>query len=105
MASYRLHETMREYAGLKLREAAEEDILDESYVEYYRTRCRDAEADARHRPVEWLHWETVELWLAANPGDADAAEIRNRHERAKWNYLRHQRDCLGWAIFVGRKQP
>ena len=54
---------------------------------------------------ETLHWETVERWLAANPGDADAAEIRNRHERAKWNYLRHQRDYLGWAIFVGRKQP
>jgi predicted ATPase len=33
VASYRLHETMREYAGLKLEEAAEEDTLDESYVE------------------------------------------------------------------------
>jgi len=54
---------------------------------------------------ETLHWETVERWLAANPGDVDAAEIRNRHECAKWNYLRHQRDCLGWAIFVGWKQP
>ena len=35
--AYRLHETMREYASLKLRDAAEEEILDESYVEYYRT--------------------------------------------------------------------
>ena len=52
---------------------------------------------------ETLHWQTVEPWLAANPGDADAAEIRRRHERAKCNYLRHQRDCLGWAILVGWK--
>jgi predicted ATPase/DNA-binding CsgD family transcriptional regulator len=61
VASYRLHETMREYAGLKLKEAAEEDTLDESYVEYYRTRCRDAEAAARHHPVEWLHWVELEI--------------------------------------------
>ena len=54
---------------------------------------------------ETLHWQAVERWLAANPGDADAPEIRARHERAKWNYLRHQRDYLGWALFVGWKRP
>ena len=36
VACYRLHETMREYASLKLRDAAEEEVLDESFVEYYR---------------------------------------------------------------------
>jgi cyclopropane fatty-acyl-phospholipid synthase-like methyltransferase len=54
---------------------------------------------------ETLHWQAVERWLAANVDDPDAPEIRARHERAKWSYLRHQRDHLGWAIFVGWKRP
>ena len=32
-------------------------------------------------------------------------DIRARHERAKRTYLRHQREYLGWAIFVGWKRP
>ena len=52
---------MREYAGLKLRDAAEEEVLDESYVEYYRTRCLEAEDDARHRTLEWLQWVELEI--------------------------------------------
>jgi len=54
---------------------------------------------------ETLHWQAVERWLAANPYDPDAPEIRTRHEHAKWSYLRHQREYLGWAIFVGWKRP
>lgn len=54
---------------------------------------------------ETLHWQTIERWLATNGDDPDAPEIRARHERAKWSYLRHQRDVLGWAIFVGWKRP
>jgi SAM-dependent methyltransferase len=54
---------------------------------------------------ETLHWQAVERWLAKNPDDADAADIRARHERAKREYLRHGRDVLGWAIFVGWKRP
>ena len=61
VAAYRLHETMREYASLKLRDAAEEEVLDERYVEYYRMRCRDAEDDARHRTLEWLQWVELEI--------------------------------------------
>ena len=53
---------------------------------------------------ETLHWKAVETWLAANPGDPDAAEVRRRHEHWKHNYLRHQRERLGWAIFVGWKR-
>jgi SAM-dependent methyltransferase len=53
---------------------------------------------------ETLHWQAVESWLDANPHDADAPEIRSRQERHKRNYLRHGRDSLGWAIFVGRKR-
>ena len=54
---------------------------------------------------ETLRWQAVETWLAANPNDSDASEIRARYERSKRNHLRHQRELLGWAIFVGWKPP
>jgi SAM-dependent methyltransferase len=53
---------------------------------------------------ETRHWDAVERWLAENAGDPDAADIHERHERAKRTYLRHGRTLLGWAIFVGRKR-
>lgn len=53
---------------------------------------------------ETLHWQAVERWLAESPSDSDAAEIRARHERERHTYLRHGRDLLGWAIFVGWKR-
>jgi SAM-dependent methyltransferase len=53
---------------------------------------------------ETLHWQAVERWLADNPDDPDAGEIRSRHEREKRTYLRHGREYLGWAIFVGWKR-
>ncbi len=52
---------------------------------------------------ETLHWQAVERWLAENPEDPDAPEIRTRHDGYKRTYLRHGRDVLGWAIFVGWK--
>jgi SAM-dependent methyltransferase len=54
---------------------------------------------------ETLHWQAVEAWLVDNADDPDAGEVRARHERWKRNYLRHQREYLGWAIFVGWKRP
>ena len=53
---------------------------------------------------ETLHWKAVEHWLADNADDPDAPEIRMRHERHKRTYLRHERELLGWAIFVGWKR-
>ncbi len=52
---------------------------------------------------ETLHWRAVEEWLVESPGDPAAEDVRARHERYKRDYLRHGRDLLGWAIFVGRK--
>ena len=46
-----------------------------------------------------------EVWLAENAEDPDASDIRVRHQQYKWNYLRHRREHLGWAIFVGWKRP
>ena len=54
LACYRLHETMREFADLKLREAGEEDVLEERCTEYYVTRCRRSAEVARYELVEWL---------------------------------------------------
>jgi SAM-dependent methyltransferase len=52
---------------------------------------------------ETLHWRAVEEWLAEHPDDPDAGDIRSRHEQYKATYLRHGREYLGWAIFVGWK--
>ena len=54
---------------------------------------------------EALHWQTVERWLAISGDDPEAPEIRARHERHRRTYLRHGRDLVGWAIFVGWKRP
>ncbi len=52
---------------------------------------------------ETLHWRACEEWLAANPDDPDAVEVGTRHVRSKHTYLRHGREYLGWAIFIGWK--
>jgi SAM-dependent methyltransferase len=52
---------------------------------------------------ESLHWRALDEWLAANPRDPDASEIRERHERNRDDYLSFQRELLGWAIFIARK--
>jgi predicted ATPase/DNA-binding CsgD family transcriptional regulator len=60
-ACFRLHETMREYARLKLREAAEDEAVAERCVEYYWSRCMQSVPDARFRLVEWLEWMELEI--------------------------------------------
>ena len=61
VACYRLHETMREYASLKLREAGEENAVELRCAEYYRTRCLRSVPEARYRLVEWLEWVDLEI--------------------------------------------
>src|SRR5205807_8469331 len=60
-ARYRLHETMREYARLRLREAGEEDVAELRCTEYYVSRCRALDAQARYRLPEWLEWMDLEI--------------------------------------------
>ncbi len=60
-ACYRLHETMREFAGLKLREAGDEDAVEQRCTEYYVSRCRQSAEGARYRLVEWLAWMDLEI--------------------------------------------
>ncbi|HEX7495876.1 MAG TPA: LuxR C-terminal-related transcriptional regulator, partial [Candidatus Limnocylindrales bacterium] len=60
-ACYRLHETMREFAGLKLQEAGEEEVVELRCVDYYVSRCRRSEEAAQDRLVEWLEWMDLEI--------------------------------------------
>lgn len=61
LACYRLHETMREYAQIKLREADEVEVLEDRCVEYYRTLCLRSADRARYRLLEWLPWAELEI--------------------------------------------
>ncbi|WP_218938546.1 ATP-binding protein [Modestobacter altitudinis] len=58
---YRLHETMREYARLELRERGEEAALEGCCADYYLSRCRQFEAEAGRRLLEWLIWMDLEI--------------------------------------------
>jgi len=60
VACYRLHETMREYAGLKLREAGEREAVELRCADYYVAVCRRRAADAR-RLLVWLEWMDMEI--------------------------------------------
>ena len=61
-ACYRLHETMREYTHLKLREASEEDVVELRCADYYVSRCqRGAEQPARYELPGWLEWMELEI--------------------------------------------
>ena len=60
-ACYRLHETMREFAGLKLREAGEVDAVEQRCDAYYVSTCRRSAGWARYRLVEWLAWMDLEI--------------------------------------------
>jgi predicted ATPase/DNA-binding CsgD family transcriptional regulator len=61
VASFRLHETMREYASARLRDANEEELLRDRCVEHYRTTCLQLAEQARYRLVEWLRWAELEI--------------------------------------------
>ncbi len=61
LACYRLHETMREYARLKLREAGDEEAVELRCADYYISTCQRSAMDARFRLVEWLEWMDLEI--------------------------------------------
>jgi predicted ATPase/DNA-binding CsgD family transcriptional regulator len=60
-AGYRLHDTMREYARVKLREAGESDLIEERCLEHYRTRCLTSAVQARYHLPEWLASVDLEI--------------------------------------------
>jgi predicted ATPase/DNA-binding CsgD family transcriptional regulator len=60
-ACYRLHETMREYARLKLHEAGDEDTLEQRCADHYLSRCAQFAAEGRYRLLDWLEWMELEI--------------------------------------------
>ncbi|HSR82957.1 MAG TPA: hypothetical protein VLM11_02120 [Streptosporangiaceae bacterium] len=60
-ACYRLHETMREFAHVKLDEAGEEEAVSLRCAEYYRSNCLQAVLEGRVRLLDWLEWADVEI--------------------------------------------
>jgi predicted ATPase/DNA-binding CsgD family transcriptional regulator len=60
-ACYRLHETMREYARLKLREYGEEAAVERRCADYYLSRCRRFAVEGRYRLLEWLPWMELQI--------------------------------------------
>ena len=61
VACHRLHETMREYATLRLRDAGEEELLAQRCTEYYTSKCHRFAAEARYQLVPWLEWLDLEI--------------------------------------------
>ncbi len=74
VACYRLHETMREYARLKLRESGDADTVELRCADYYLARCQQFAATGRHRLLPSLAWLDLEI-------DNIRAVLRTRVDR------------------------
>jgi hypothetical protein len=61
LACYRLHETMREFGGLKLIQACEEEAVELRCAEHYRSSCQRSALEGRYRLLEWLDWADLEI--------------------------------------------
>ncbi|MDY7088998.1 MAG: LuxR C-terminal-related transcriptional regulator [Actinomycetota bacterium] len=61
IARYRLHETVREYARLRLREAGEEETVERRCFDHYLARCRRFAAEGRSSLPQWLPWMDQEI--------------------------------------------
>jgi predicted ATPase/DNA-binding CsgD family transcriptional regulator len=60
-ACYRLHETIREYAALRMRKAGEEEDLEERCLEHYHVKSLGSGLEARYRLPDWLEWMDLEI--------------------------------------------
>jgi predicted ATPase/DNA-binding CsgD family transcriptional regulator len=61
LACYRLHETMREFAALKLREAGEEESVALRCAGYYHATCQRSARERRYGLPAWLGWADLEI--------------------------------------------
>jgi predicted ATPase len=60
-ACCRTHETMREYARLKLREGGDEAAVEQRCAGHYLSRCRHFAVAGRHRLLEWRPWMELQI--------------------------------------------
>ena len=61
VACHRLHETMREYAARKLRDAHEGEELQDRCTDYYVSASLRQSTEARFRLPDWLAWMDIEI--------------------------------------------
>lgn len=88
-ACYRLHETMREYARLKLHDAGEENAVELRCADYYLARCLHFAAEGRYRLLEWLAWTELEI-------DNIRAVLRRSMDHENSERGIHLATCLIW---------
>lgn len=89
LACYRLHETMREFARLKLAEAVEEEATELRCAGYYRARCAQSAREGRYRLLDWLAWADLEI-------DNVRAVLRRCLDRGDAATGLHLSASLGW---------
>jgi predicted ATPase/DNA-binding CsgD family transcriptional regulator len=89
LAFFRLHETMREFAGVKLREAGEEEAVELRCTEHYRQRCTRSALESRYHMLEWLEWADLQI-------DNVRAVLRRCADRADANRGLQLTTCIGW---------
>lgn len=53
---------------------------------------------------EWSYRQNLERYADLHPADPDAAEIMERAELGRRNYVRWQRDTMGFAVLLLRKE-
>lgn len=114
IACHRLHETMREFAGLRLREAGEEDVVTERCTDYYVSACRRTADGARYELVEWLAWKDLEadnirsvLRRCLDRGDTSRGMNLAASLRWFW-YTRATTEGIRWLdafLALGRGDP
>ncbi|MHB8467757.1 MAG: SAM-dependent methyltransferase [Acidimicrobiales bacterium] len=75
------------------------DRFDAGGVELVETLLASTDEWDRYQASQWL---AASDWLAANPNDADALEVRRSTDEWRRSYLTDLRRCLGWGVFVLR---
>ena len=60
-AVFRLHETMRQYAVIKLEDSSEVSMIGERFIEHYRSTTQETRVEARYRLDSWLGWMDLEI--------------------------------------------
>jgi hypothetical protein len=57
----------------------------------------DQDSFDRYRAAQWLN---TRRWLDANPDDELAEDMRAELHRAPVEYVRYQREYMGWGVFA-----
>ncbi|MBO0682409.1 MAG: LuxR family transcriptional regulator [Candidatus Dormibacteraeota bacterium] len=86
---YRLHETTRAYAALKLRESSEEALVAENCARHYAAMSRLSAAEIGFRRRHWLEWMEVEV-------DNVRAVLQHCLEKGQIALGTAIAGCLGW---------